>query len=66
MLEDANFEFGKPGCDNKISYIFSNNNYICYNEPLKIRTYHYHTTQVRNYNRNDIISGPYLLVAPNS
>ena len=65
ILEESNFEFGKPGCDNKISMIFANHKYVCYNEPLNVKTYHYHTTQIRNYSRKDIIPGPYLLVTPN-
>ena len=60
MLESSNIELGKPGCDNKISWVFNNLGYICYNVPKNVKTYHYHTTQIRNYGRKDVIPGPYL------
>ena len=64
IIETTQFEFGKPGCDNKITFIFAQNNYICYNEPWKIKTYHYHMTQIRNYTNKDVLPPPYLYVEP--
>lgn len=42
-----NFEFGKPGCDNKLIYLMKTLGYNVLNEPDFIRTYHLHNTQIR-------------------
>ena len=64
VIEQTDFEFGMPGCDNKITFIFSQNGYVCYNEPWKVKTYHYHMTQIRNYSHKDVMPPPYLFVEP--
>ena len=60
----CNFELGQPGCDNSIAYLFDSFGYQLYNEPFIIKTYHYHTTNIRNYTRENLIKPPYLLVKP--
>ena len=47
------FPFGKPGCDNKMVYLFHYLNYDVYNDPLKIKTYHYHSNPKRDYGIQD-------------
>lgn len=64
ILRETDFFLGVPGCDNKITYIFNKYGYTCYNMPWKIKTYHYHTTQIRNYTATDRIPPPYLCVEP--
>lgn len=64
ILNESNFQLGMPGCDNKITYILTNNGYICINEPWNVKTYHYHTTEIRNYTRNDVLPPPYLFIEP--
>jgi len=59
-----NFQFGKPGCDNKLVYLMNILGYEIINDPLLIKTYHYHTSQVRNYNNKDIIKQPWGFVVP--
>lgn len=58
------FTFGRAGCDNKLLYLFHILGYNIYNEPYKIKTYHYHSTKIRNYNRKDKLNPPYLLLFP--
>lgn len=58
------FMLGKPGCDNKIIYLFNLLGYLCYNEPTIIKSYHYHVTQIRNYSSADIVPGPYYALFP--
>ena len=60
----CNFELGQPGCDNSIAYLFYSFGYQLYNEPFIIKTYHYHTTNIRNYTIENLIKPPYLLVKP--
>jgi hypothetical protein len=50
-----NFEFGKPGCDNKIIYLMNILGYEIINDPYKIKTYHYHKNPIRDYGINDIL-----------
>jgi hypothetical protein len=59
-----NFNLGKPGCDNKITYLFRILGYKCYNCPLFIKTYHFHCSQVRNYDSKDLIKNPYVYIYP--
>jgi len=58
------FEFGRPGCDNKIAYLANVLGYEVINDPRFIRSYHYHSNQSRNYTRNDVIGQPYTVVSP--
>ena len=58
------FEFGKPGCDNKIIYLMNILGYEVINDPNTVKTYHYHTSQVRNYTNKNIIPNPYGLLMP--
>ena len=58
------FEFGKPGCDNKLVYIMNILGYEVVNDPASIKTYHYHRTQIRDYTQKDVIPIPWGLVVP--
>lgn len=58
------FEFGKPGCDNKLIYLMNILGYEVINDPLTIKTYHYHTSQVRNYTIKNMIPNPYSFLMP--
>jgi len=58
------FCMGKPGCDNKIAYLFTILGLKCYNEPWWIRCYHYHITQERTYTSQETIPEPYVSIIP--
>lgn len=53
------FNFGLPGCDNHIMFLFVSLGYKVYNVPQLIRTYHYHTSNVRHYDESKRIRGGY-------
>lgn len=59
-----NFYFGKPGCDNKLVYLFHLLGYTVYNEPYVVRSYHYHSTNIRNYNASEILHFPMAQIFP--
>jgi hypothetical protein len=59
-----NFEFGKPGCDNKIIYLMSTIGFEIINDPEFIKTYHIHSSNIRNYTSSDRVNKPYELVIP--
>jgi len=58
------FNLGKPGCDNKVVYNLQILGYNVYNDPNKIKSYHYHTTQIRNYTDSDKIPQPFSFIFP--
>ncbi len=64
LVAAIDFMLGKPGCDNALVYAFYAAGYMIYNEPYNIKTYHYHTTQIRNYTRADAVPSPYIRVQP--
>ena len=58
-----NFELGRPGCDNKLNYIFRLLGYTVLNDPKFVRTYHCHKETERNYGLEKI-PPPYMLSIP--
>ena len=64
QTEIFNFKFGVPGCDNKIVYLMTTLGYSILNDPLFIKSYHYHNTNIRNYNNKDKVKSPYTLILP--
>lgn len=65
-LRAFNFEFGMPGCDNSIAYIFKLLDFGLVNDPELIHTLHYHKTQIRDYTNKDRIKMPYAMICPAS
>ena len=55
---------GKPGCDNAMIYLLSEQNYMIFNEPFRIQTKHVHTTNIRDYTKQDLIVSKYAWVYP--
>ena len=58
------FAFGRPGCDNKLVYLFSILGYEIINDPTKIKSYHIHASNKRNYNNKDALTLPAGVVIP--
>ena len=58
------FEFGKPGCDNKIIYLMTILGYTVINDPNHIKTYHVHQEVARDYTIKDRIPAPYGVIVP--
>lgn len=57
-------DFGINSCDNKIAYIFKNNGFTVYNMYKLIKTYHYHITELRTYEKSFLYPFPYLKLKP--
>ena len=55
---------GKPGCDNKVLYLFYKLRFKIYNCPYFIKIFHYHENQERDYTFKDTISPPYIHAEP--
>jgi len=59
------FELGTLGCDNVFIYLMSVFGYQVYNEPLVIKTYHLHNSNIREENRErKKLPPPYCSLAP--
>ena len=58
------FEFGRPGCDNKLVYLMSILGYDVINDPQTIQTYHIHSSKQRSYNLKDSLQLPCGVVVP--
>ena len=58
------FNMGKPGCDNKLIYLFCIMGYEVLNDPQFIKTYHYHSSMKRDYTKSDTISYPWGTIIP--
>lgn len=60
----TDFNFGVPGCDNKIAFLMKDYGFELFNCPSLIKTFHVHKTEIRDYNRKDTIPPPYLFIEP--
>jgi hypothetical protein len=53
-----NFKFGKMGCDNLIALEMMRNKFLVVNPSQTIKTFHNHSSEIRNYNKLDVIEAP--------
>ncbi len=60
----GNFHLGKPGCDNRVAHEIKTSGYRISNPSLTIKTYHFHTSKIRDYKPKDRVPGPYLHLTP--
>lgn len=58
------FEFGKPGCDNKLVYLFAILGYKVINDPKGIQTLHIHKNKHRSYTKYDAVHLPVGVIIP--
>lgn len=58
------FEFGKPGCDNKIIYLMTILGYEIINDPKNIQILHIHKNKYRSYTRYDAVHLPVGVIMP--
>jgi hypothetical protein len=64
---ECNFYLGFPGCDNKLAYEIDKAGYEISNPSLSIKSYHYHKSEIRNYDKHNSdhrLSKPYLFISP--
>ena len=64
-LNACNFQLGKPGCDNRIMLLASDMGLKVYNILNVIKSYHHHSSNIRNYSHADrILPLRYLAMLP--
>jgi len=59
-----NFEFGKPGCDNKMVYLLRILGYGVINDPNIIKSFHFHRSIMRDYFGKEVIAAPWGTIVP--
>ena len=64
-FEDFHFSFGMSGCDNAITCEMLRNKFLVVNPALSIRTHHLHESQIRTYDKDEIVDkNVYLYIEP--
>jgi len=56
--QKLNFKFGKMGCDNGIAMEMLRQKFLVINPSQTIRTYHVHSSEIRNYSKDDVLDMP--------
>jgi hypothetical protein len=58
IWKNLNFKFGHMGCDNALALEMLRQKFLVTNPSLTIKTWHFHSSEVRNYNNKDILERP--------
>ncbi len=60
----VDFQFGKPGCDNRMAFIANEAGKKVINPSFDIYAYHLHNSAVRTYTLDEMVAGEMLGVIP--
>lgn len=64
-ISEFKIKLGKPYCDNRLAYLLYQEDFLILNDMKKIKSYHYHNSNVRNYHQiKDKINGKILHINP--
>jgi hypothetical protein len=67
QLEKFNYQLGIPGCDNSFTTDMIREKFFTVNPAGTIRTYHYHSSRIRNYTQKDVLWRPiYIYITPSA
>lgn len=58
ILKTLDFPFGKMGCDNAIALDMLKAKFVCVNPSLSLRTWHFHSSGIRTYEKVDVLDRP--------
>lgn len=68
VINNIDFEFGKPGCDNRFAYELASSGLNLLNPAKTFRVYHYHMSEIRTFdnsaNSTDRVNGHYTFIVP--
>lgn len=59
--DEFGFPFGKPGCDNAIPFLMLGKKCLVSNPAYSIKSYHMHSSNIRNYDSRDILYKPFYM-----
>lgn len=54
------FQFGQMGCDNAFALEMLRQKFLVVNPCLSLRTWHFHSSGVRTYDKNDVLERPFF------
>jgi len=64
-LNALNIPFGQAGCDNAILVEFLRNKFKIVNPAINLKTVHVHKSEIRNYDKTNIVDRPtYMFIEP--
>lgn len=58
VWEKMDFQFGKMGCDNGLALEMMRAKFLVVNPAQTIKTYHVHSSEIRNYSKTDVVDMP--------
>lgn len=58
IWKNLDFKFGHMGCDNALALEMFRQKFLVTNPSLTLKTWHFHSSEVRNYNDKDILDRP--------
>jgi len=58
VWSSLNFKFGKMGCDNLLALEMMKQKFLVSNPCQTLKTYHVHSSDIRNYAKTDVIEAP--------
>jgi len=66
-IDEYDFPFGKAGCNSAFALLMMKQKFLVVNPAHTIRTFHVHSSNIRNYDPKDLLYRPmYLYVEPTS
>jgi len=57
-VKALDFQFGRMGCDNALALEMLRQKFMVVNPAFSLKTWHYHSSGVRNYDKNDVLDRP--------
>ena len=60
IAKTLHFNFGRMGCDNAVALEMLKHRFTVINPCLSMKTWHFHASEVRTYNKQDIVDRPVL------
>lgn len=58
LWKGLDFRFGQMGCDNAVALEMLRQKFLCVNPALTLKTWHFHASGLRNYQKNDVLDRP--------
>jgi hypothetical protein len=60
LAKELEVPFGKMGCDNAIALDMLRKKFLVVNPALSIKTYHFHSSELRTYSKTDVVERPFF------
>jgi hypothetical protein len=61
ILKNTEIRFGQMGCDNAFALEIFRHKFLVVNPSYSLKTFHYHSSNVRNYKTDDVVHNPVFM-----